>query len=136
MRRLLLILLVLSFPLCSFTQNRHQKTNVKTTVVSKRLTKHHRTQKSEAIQKKSKKKNNKVRRKANASPTSIHSLQRQRAAIQRKIRQQEAALRANRNAVHQRLQNLMLINGEIDQSQQKIDGIRKILIILMVISAS
>ncbi|MCH4182592.1 MAG: peptidoglycan DD-metalloendopeptidase family protein [Prevotella sp.] len=125
MRRLLLILLVLSFPLCSFTQNRHQKTNVKTTVVSKRLTKHHRTQKSKAIQKQSKKKNNKVRRKANASQTSIHSLQRQRAAIQRKIRQQEAALRANRNAVHQRLQNLMLINGEIDQSQQKIDGIQK-----------
>ncbi len=59
------------------------------------------------------------------SNASIRGLQSQRAAIQKKIREQEQALKANRADVEQRLQNLMVINGEIDQRQKNIEGIQR-----------
>ena len=124
MRRLLLILLVLSFPLYPYAQNRHQKTKEKTTVTVKSSAKRKVVRKG-STKGQPERKNHKNRRRVIVTNASIRGLQGQREAIQRKIKQQEAALRANQNAVHQRLQNLMLINGEIDQSQQKIEGIQK-----------
>lgn len=56
---------------------------------------------------------------------SIRGLQNQRAAIQKKIREQEAALKKNKADVAARLQHLMAINGEIDQRQHNIEGIQK-----------
>lgn len=59
------------------------------------------------------------------SNASIRGLQSQRAAIQKKIREQEQALKANRSDVEQRLRNLLVINGEIDQRQKNIEGIQR-----------
>lgn len=56
--------------------------------------------------------------------SSIRGLQSQRAAIQKKIREQEQALRHNQADVKQRLQNLMVINSEIEDRQKSIDGIQ------------
>lgn len=56
---------------------------------------------------------------------SIRGLQGQRAAIQKKIREQEAALRKNQADVKQKLQDLLNINSEIDRSQKHIEGIQK-----------
>lgn len=41
------------------------------------------------------------------------------------IKEQEQALRRNQADVKKRLEDLMILNGEIDQSQKKIDGIQK-----------
>ena len=45
--------------------------------------------------------------------------------MQKEIKKQEAALRANQADVKQRLSDLMVINSEIDRHQQNIDGIQK-----------
>ena len=59
------------------------------------------------------------------SNASIKKLQSQRNAIQKKIKQQEQALKANKEDVAKRLKDLLLINGEIDENQQHIEGIQK-----------
>lgn len=59
------------------------------------------------------------------SNASIKKLQSQRNAIQKKIKQQEQALKANKEDVEKRLKDLLLINGEIDENQQHIEGIQK-----------
>lgn len=62
---------------------------------------------------------------ASYSNVSIKKLQSQRNAIQKKIKQQEQALKANKEDVAKRLKDLLLINGEIDENQQHIEGIQK-----------
>ena len=62
---------------------------------------------------------------ASYSNASIKKLQSQRNAIQKKIKQQEQALKANKEDVEKRLKDLLLINGEIDENQQHIEGIQK-----------
>lgn len=62
---------------------------------------------------------------ANYSNASIRGLRNQRASVQRKIKEQERLLRANKADVKKRLNNLMMINSEIDQRQKSIDGIQK-----------
>lgn len=59
---------------------------------------------------------------ANAS---IKGLQKERSQIQKKLRQQEQALRANQADVKKRLQNLMTINSAIDDREKSIEGIQK-----------
>ena len=56
--------------------------------------------------------------------SSIKGLQSQRAAIQKKIREQEQALKANKADVEKRLKDLMVLNGEIDQRQKSIENIQ------------
>lgn len=56
---------------------------------------------------------------------SIKGLQNQRAAVQRKIKEQERLLRANKADVKKRLGDLMAINGDIDRHKKSIDGIQK-----------
>lgn len=58
------------------------------------------------------------------STSSIRGLQSQRAAIQKKIKEQEQALKANKADVEKRLRDLMVLNGEIDQRQKHIEGIQ------------
>ena len=57
------------------------------------------------------------RRAATYSNANIRGLQGQRADIQKRIREQEQALRKNQADVEKRLEDLMALNGEIDQSQ-------------------
>ncbi len=55
----------------------------------------------------------------------IRGLQSERAAVQKRIREQEKLLKANKADVKKRLDELFTITGEIDQHQKKIDGIEK-----------
>lgn len=55
---------------------------------------------------------------------SIRGLQSQRAEVQKKIKEQERLLRANKADVQKRLTDLLAINSEIDQHQKSIDGIQ------------
>lgn len=61
---------------------------------------------------------------ANISTASIRGLQAQRQAIQRKIKEQEQALKATQRDVKSRLQNLMVINSEIETRQKSIDDLQ------------
>lgn len=60
-----------------------------------------------------------------SAPTSIKGLRNERAAIQRKIKQQEQALRTNKANVSKRLKDLLIINSEIGEKQKSIDGIQQ-----------
>ena len=55
----------------------------------------------------------------------IKGLQNQRAAIKKKIQEQEQLLRANKADIKKRLDNLLVINSEIDERQRSIDNIQK-----------
>ena len=85
-------------------------------------------QKSQAVKLKANKTDRVAKRDTNVasySNASIKKLQSQRNAIQKKIKQQEQALKANKEDVEKRLKDLLLINGEIDENQQHIEGIQK-----------
>ena len=56
---------------------------------------------------------------------SIRGLQGQRYKIQKKIKEQEQALRQNQADVKLRLQNLITLNTQIDERQKNIDGIQQ-----------
>ncbi len=82
--------------------------------------------KKAATTQKTRKRTPKKRSKTAAYETaSIKGLKNQRAGVQRKIREQERLLRANKADVRKRLNNLMVINSEIDKSKKSIDGIQK-----------
>ena len=128
MKRILLFILAISFSLSPFAQKKTNQKNAKTTVATSRS-------KKNTVQQQ--KKTTKKTSKANAAPTkaerraatnsnaSIRGLQGQRASIQKKIKEQENALRANQEDVKKRLQDLMILNGEIGQRQKNIEGIQK-----------
>ena len=59
------------------------------------------------------------------SNASIRKLQSQRAEIQKKIKEQEKALQENKANVSKKLNELMMINGDIDKNQQNINNIEK-----------
>lgn len=59
------------------------------------------------------------------SNASIRKLQNQRAEIQKKIKEQEKALQENKANVSKKLNELMMINGDIDKNQQNINNIEK-----------
>lgn len=59
------------------------------------------------------------------STAEIRGLQNQRNAVQKKIKEQERLLQANKADVKKRLGDLLAINSEIDQHQKSIDGIQK-----------
>ncbi|MBM6992157.1 MAG: peptidoglycan DD-metalloendopeptidase family protein [Prevotella sp.] len=109
MRKLVCILLSMAVAVSLEAQTRKTTTKKrpKTTTTTKKTT----TKKTAA-------------KTATYSNSSIRGLQNQREAIQKKIREQEQALKANKADVEQRLKNLMLLNGEIDQRQKNIEGIQ------------
>lgn len=65
--------------------------------------------------------------KGQATPTTneIKGLQNQRATIQKKIKEQERLLQANKASVKERLNTLLVINSEIGQRQKSIEEIQK-----------
>ncbi len=126
MKRIFLFILLMSFALSPFAQKKTNQKKAKTTTVSSRA------KKTTARKQKTKKTStangaptNAERRAAVNSNASIRGLQGQRASIQQKIKEQESALRANREDVKKRLRDLMILNGEIDQRQKNIEGIEK-----------
>ena len=129
MRRILLFILALSFTLSPFAQ--HKTTRKKATVTAHKKTVRKTPQKKVVRRKPVVRKTTHAtpsqaeRKAATYSNASIRGLQGQRANIQKKIREQEQALRRNKEDVKKRLQDLMAINGEIDQRQKNIEGIQK-----------
>ena len=80
------------------------------------------TQKQDASSKKAKATKKKAPVYTNAS---IRGLQGQRSQIQKKIKEQEQALKKNQADVKQRLNTLITLNTQIDERQKNIDGIQK-----------
>lgn len=76
--------------------------------------------KKTATKKRSTKQNN-----AKYSTAEIRGLQSKRSGIQKEIKKQEAALRANKADVKKRLNDLLILNSEIDRHKQNIDGIQR-----------
>lgn len=109
MKRLFVILLTLLFVLAPEAQTRRTTTKKKA-----RTTK--------TTTRKNTKKSTKT---ATPDTKAISGLKGQRQQVQKKIKEQERLLRANKADVEKRLGNLMVINSEIDQSQKNIDGIEK-----------
>lgn len=121
MKRIIFFLLAIMFSLAPYAQKTVHKKPVKKTAVANRK---HQTQRKPAARR-AKAPTKAERRAATYSNASIRGLQGQRADIQRRIREQEQALRKNKADVKKRLEDLMALNGEIDQSQKKIEGIEK-----------
>lgn len=123
MKRILLIILALSFVLTPYAQKTAQRKKTATTARTVR------TQKKAPNKKPVKRRQSKAptwaEKKAAYSNASIRGLRGQRANIQKKIKEQERALRRNQADVKKRLQDLMVLNGEIDQRQKNIDGIQQ-----------
>ena len=148
MKRLLTTLLVLSFVLTPFAQKKNSKhrekarttqTSVRkktsTPASGKRKGTEAKPQRAATARTKtsgnrqstpaSKQQASTTRNRPRYSNSSIRGLEGQRAAIQKKIKEQEQALRANQEDVKKRLQDLLVINSEIDQSQKSIEGIQR-----------
>lgn len=128
MRRLLIafMVLLLAAPVCD-AQKKRTTTNTSTTTSASKKKKPAASGKTTTAKKKTTTAKKKTTKKKPAAPTytneSIRGLQNQRTKLQKQIRQQEQALKANRAAVAERLKNLMTINSEIDRHQKNIDGI-------------
>ena len=129
MRRILLFILALSFTLSPFAQHKTTRKNATVTAHTKvvRKTPHKKVVRRKPVARKTTPAapSQAERKAATYSNASIRGLQGQRANIQKKIREQEQALRRNKEDVKKRLQDLMAINGEIDQRQKNIEGIQK-----------
>lgn len=109
MKRLLVILLATVMALnVSAQKNKFVQKNKQNTVVTKK--------------RKTVPSNKKATVYTNAS---IRGLQGQRSKIQKKIKEQEQALRQNQADVKLRLENLITLNTQIDERQKNIDGIQQ-----------
>ena len=142
MKRIFLLLFALSLALSPYAQKKQSSSSNKTTTSqsssSSKKKKSSSTDKSAQSAKssktnkkqtssKSKAQQSKKNRKGDAvtyTNSAIKGLQGQRASIQKKIKEQERALKENQANVKKRLQDLMVINGEIDQQQKNIEGIQ------------
>lgn len=123
MKRILLIILALSFVLTPYAQKTAQRKKTATTARTVRTQK--KTPKKKPVKRRQSKAPTRAEKEASYSNASIRGLQGQRANIQKKIKEQEKALRRNQADVKKRLQDLMVLNGEIDQRQKNIDGIQQ-----------
>lgn len=123
MKRILLIILALSFVLTPYAQKTAQRKKTATTARTVRTQK--KTPKKKPVKRCQSKAPTRAEKKTAYSNASIRGLQGQRANIQKKIKEQEKALRRNQADVKKRLQDLMVLNGEIDQRQKNIDGIQQ-----------
>ena len=123
MKRILLIILALSFVLTPYAQKTAQRKKTATTARTVRTQK--KNPKKKPVKRRQSKAPTRAEKKAAYSNASIRGLRGQRANIQKKIKEQERALRRNQADVKKRLQDLMVLNGEIDQRQKNIDGIQQ-----------
>jgi len=108
MKRIGIFLLLLSFTLAPYAQQKKRTTN--------------RVQKTAVTKKSGKSRTKKTTQKA--KQPSVQALQNQRKEIQQKIKVQEQKLRSNEKDVKRRLQNLMVLNTEIEGKRRTIDTIR------------
>lgn len=108
MKRLLILFfaLAIAFPFSAQTKKQTTRKKAKTTRVTKKRTT-------------TKKKNT-----AKYQTNSIKGLRNQRAGVQRKIKEQERLLRANKADVKKRLGNLVALGTEIDRHKRSIDTIQ------------
>ena len=121
MKKIVFSLLVLLLVCGAQAQHKQKSAQVKKpqkTIVKKANP----TQKQAASSKKAKATKKKAPVYTNAS---IRGLQGQRSQIQKKIKEQEQALKKNQADVKQRLNTLITLNTQIDERQKNIDGIQK-----------
>ncbi|MCI6106377.1 MAG: peptidoglycan DD-metalloendopeptidase family protein [Prevotella sp.] len=103
----------------------------KTTTQRKKTTtarKHATAAKKKTTQRKktdTKKKRSTKQNNAKYSTAEIRGLQSKCSGIQKEIKKQEEALRANKADVKKRLNDLLILNSEIDRHKQNIDGIQR-----------
>ena len=109
------LLLALFVALPSFSQKRTSARKTNRTTHTAKQTSRNRTAASSKKQKHA----------VTYSNASIRKLQSQRAEIQKKIKEQEKALQENKANVSKKLNELMMINGDIDKNQQNIHSIEK-----------
>lgn len=109
------LLLALFVALPSFSQKRTSARQTNRTTHTAKQTSRNRTAASSKKQKHA----------VTYSNASIRKLQSQRAEIQKKIKEQEKALQENKANVSKKLNELMMINGDIDKNQQNIHSIEK-----------
>ena len=109
MLRLLFLILSLTFTLTPYAQTNNKRTKKTTST-------------SATTQKKT---TSTGKKKTTYSNSSIKGLQGEREAVQKKIREQEKALRTNQADVKRRLQELLALNTEIDDRQKNIESIEK-----------
>ncbi len=109
----IVILLLLTFSLTPYAQQKSTRSTARKTAVTKRKS---------ATTKKQKR--TKKTRKSSGSSTSIKDLEKQRKDIQQEIKKQERRLESSKKDVKNRLQNLMIINTEITGKRRTIDTIR------------
>ena len=121
MKKIAFFLLALLLACGAHAQHKQKSTQAKQpqkTIVKKANP----TQKQGASSKKAKATKKKAPVYTNAS---IRGLQGQRSQIQKKIKEQEQALKKNQADVKQRLNTLITLNTQIDERQKNIDGIQK-----------
>ena len=108
MKRLLILFfaLAIAFPFSAQTKKQTTRKKAKTTRVTKKRT------------------TTKKKKTAKYQNNSIKGLRNQRAGVQRKIKEQERLLRANKADVKKRLGNLVAIGSEIDRHKKAIDTIQ------------
>ena len=118
MKRIIILMLMVVMALPQMAQTRHRtsrgKHHTQTTVT--RQGKSRSTRQQTATSPKTKK------GKANYTTSEIRGLQSQRQQIEKDIRDQQNKLRANKENVANRLNDLMILNGEIDAKQKDIEG--------------
>lgn len=123
MRKISIIFLILAVSLTVNAQKHTAGRKNKATVAAKKTKPA--PNKTKVAPKKKKPANTKTSKTAAYANASIKGLQKERSQIQKKLRQQEQALRANQADVKKRLQNLMTINSAIDDREKSIEGIQK-----------
>ena len=120
-------MMVVGTPLAQTRRSQQKTTAAKKTVVQKKsATTKRSTQKTPAKKTTARQKGKTTKGKQPVyTNDEIKGLQSQRAQIQKKIKEQEKLLRANRADVKERLNNLYVINSEIEQHQKSIEGIQQ-----------
>ena len=119
MKRLALILLLISFTLAPYAQKRTAKPAQKKTAVTQKSGKSSKTSKTSTT-----KKTGKSSKTSKVTTPTVQALQNERQQIQKKIKEQEQLLSTNKKDVRKRLQDLMIINTEIEGKRRTIDTIR------------
>lgn len=126
MRRLILLLLAAVIGSNISMQARQEcQQRKKATVTAQKKTPAKRTAKTTTAKKGGKKRTTTKNKREKYSTEEIRGLQSKRSGIQKEIRKQEAALRANQADVKKRLGDLLVINSEIDKHKKNIEGIQR-----------
>ena len=127
---MLAALIALALPCTANGVNAEQQQRKTTAAAKKKTTQRKKTTaaKKKTTQRKktaTKKKKGTKQNNAKYSTAEIRGLQSKRSGIQKEIKKQEAALRANKADVKKRLNDLLILNSEIDRHKQNIDGIQR-----------